>query len=57
MADKHFKSVTFSMVSALGAQPHGQQLSAPIAPRRVLDPLFWVMEKSRPGWWWRWWRW
>ncbi len=55
MADKHFKSVTFSMVSALGKQPDGNRISDGITPRRVLDPLLWVMEKSRSGWWRRWW--
>lgn len=57
-ADASFKSVTFSIVSALGAKPDGEQLTAQIVPRRVLDPLLWMMEKSLPGWkqMWRRWR-
>lgn len=45
-AAKHFKSVEFCAVSALGSQPVGDRLSERIAPRRVLDPLLWVLEKS-----------
>jgi hypothetical protein len=45
-----FRSVTFSMVSALGARPQGQRLPVEVAPRRVLDPLLWVMDRSLPGW-------
>ncbi len=45
-AKAHFKSVEFCAVSALGAQPVGDRLSERIAPRRVIDPLLWVLEKS-----------
>ncbi|HEY0171063.1 MAG TPA: hypothetical protein VGB98_08565 [Pyrinomonadaceae bacterium] len=45
-ADDHFKTVEFCAVSALGAQPVGDRLSERITPRRVLDPLLWVLEKS-----------
>lgn len=47
-ADAHFKSVEFSIVSALGAEPDGAQMSVGIVPRRILDPVLWVMEKSLP---------
>ncbi len=48
-ADAHFKSVEFSVVSALGAQPNGARMAVNIVPRRILDPLLWVMEKSLPS--------
>ncbi|RMH68358.1 MAG: hypothetical protein D6675_16455 [Gemmatimonadetes bacterium] len=49
-ADAHFKSVNFSVISALGAAPEGSRLPVEIVPRRVFDPLFWAMEKSRMTW-------
>ena len=49
-ARKSFRSVHYTMVSALGAQPSGDQLSVEITPRRVLDPLMFLMEKSLPPW-------
>jgi len=49
-ARKNFKSVEFCLVSSLGAKPEGKRLSVCISPKRVLDPMLWVMEKSRPGW-------
>jgi hypothetical protein len=45
-AKDHFKSVEFCAVSALGSEPKGQRLTERIAPRRVMDPLLWVLEKS-----------
>jgi hypothetical protein len=42
----HFKSVEFCAVSALGSEPKDQRLTERIAPRRVMDPLLWVLEKS-----------
>ncbi|MCP4712599.1 MAG: hypothetical protein GY869_28575 [Planctomycetes bacterium] len=44
----HFLSVSFSMVSALGAKPDGNRLPANIVPSLVLDPLFMMMEQSQP---------
>lgn len=49
-ADANFKSVSFCIISALGARPQGQQTSVQITPRRILDPMLWLMEKSLPGW-------
>ncbi|MFC1596923.1 hypothetical protein ACFL5Q_03150 [Planctomycetota bacterium] len=49
-ARQSFRSVEYTIVSALGAEPIGRELPVQIAPRRVLDPLFWLMEKSLPGW-------
>ena len=45
LVDDDFKSVTFSMVSALGAKAN-RQMSVKISPRLLLDPLLWVMENS-----------
>jgi hypothetical protein len=45
-AKDHFKSVDFCAVSALGSKPTGDRLAERIAPRRVIDPLLWVLEKS-----------
>jgi len=45
--DDNFKSVEFSMVSATGAEPDSQRLTARLDPRRIFDPLFWMIEKSR----------
>ncbi len=45
-ANSNFKSITFSIISALGTEPHGGELSVEIVPRRILDPLLWVMEKT-----------
>ena len=44
----NFKSVEFAMTSALGAEPDEQgQLLVQIDPRRSLDPLLWMMQKSQ----------
>jgi len=48
-AQANFKSVSFSIISGLGAQPQGARLPVSIVPRRILDPILWVMEKSLPG--------
>ena len=45
-AKLHFKSSEFCAVSALGSNPTGLRLTERIAPRRVIDPLLWVLEKS-----------
>jgi hypothetical protein len=49
LAKAHFRSVTFSIISALGTGSQGR-LPVEIVPWRVLDPLLWMMEKSLPGW-------
>jgi hypothetical protein len=57
-AKDNFASLGFCAVSALGASPKGQQLQTGITPRRVLDPLLWVLDdspfKTPPKWWQRW---
>jgi len=45
-AQRNFKSVEFCAVSALGSEPSGDRLVERIAPRRVIDPLLWVLYKS-----------
>jgi hypothetical protein len=50
LARRYFRSVSFTIVSSLGAKPLGRLLPVEISPRRVLDPLLWMMEKSLPGW-------
>jgi hypothetical protein len=50
-AQKKFKSVEFCAVSSLGSEPSGNRLAERVTPRRVLDPLLWVLSKSpRNGW-------
>lgn len=41
-----FKSVVYCAVSALGSPPEDGHLTTNIEPRRVADPLIWVLEKS-----------
>ncbi len=48
-AEANFKSVNFSIISALGTEPQGAKLSVRIVPRRILDPILWIMEKSFSG--------
>ncbi|MGH8550656.1 MAG: TRAFAC clade GTPase domain-containing protein [Methylococcales bacterium] len=45
-AKDKFAGVEFCVISALGASPKGQNLQTGIAPRRVLDPLLWVLDKD-----------
>jgi hypothetical protein len=45
-AQSNFKSINFSIISALGTEPEGARLSVAIVPRRILDPVLWIMEKS-----------
>ncbi len=49
-AEKFFKSTRFCAVSALGAAPMGHKLQTKIVPKRVLDPLIWLMEHSLTPW-------
>ena len=48
-AEANFKSINFSIISALGTEPQDGRLAVAIVPRRILDPLLWVMEKSFSG--------
>jgi len=40
---KAYKRYSFFGISALGANPNGRNLTAEIRPRRVLDPLLWLL--------------
>jgi hypothetical protein len=42
----NFKSLNFSIISALGTEPYDGRLPVAITPRRILDPVLWVMEQS-----------
>ncbi len=44
-AENRFKSVEFSIVSALGAEPDGGSLRQELLPKCILDPLLWVAIK------------
>ena len=49
LAKSRFESINFSIVSALGAAPdESGQLAIKIKPRRILDPLFWTLERALP---------
>jgi hypothetical protein len=48
-AESNFKSTSFAIISALGTEPQGARLSVQIVPRRILDPVLWIMEKSFSG--------
>jgi len=50
LADKYFRSATFSIISALGSKPVGNRLPVQVVPRRVLDPLLWLQQRSLPWW-------
>jgi hypothetical protein len=59
-AEANFKSLNFSIISALGTEPQEGRLAVAIVPRRILDPLLWVLEKSFTGserLYHRWWEW
>jgi len=45
-AKGNFKSIALCMVSALGTEPSNGQLSIEVVPRRIIDPLLWMMKKS-----------
>ncbi len=51
LAKDRFKSTHFSIISALGAAPDDTgKLSVKIKPRRIIDPLFWTLERAlSPG--------
>ncbi|MFK7846601.1 MAG: hypothetical protein AB8G77_14975 [Rhodothermales bacterium] len=50
LANDRFKSVNYSIISALGAAPDDNgHLSVKIKPRRIMDPLFWTLERALPA--------
>jgi len=44
---KRFRHYAFFGVSALGANPAGTRLGGKVNPRRVLDPLLWLLAKEK----------
>lgn len=44
-AEKSFRDVCFTAVSALGSQPRSGSLEVEPSPKRVIDPLLWVLSK------------
>lgn len=54
-AADNFKGTEYMVISSTGAAPVGDRLAAKLAdedPRRVLDPFFWILEKTQPrGFW------
>lgn len=51
LSQESFKSLEFSIISSLGAKPVGSQLPVSPTPRRVIDPLLWIIQKSIPSLW------
>jgi hypothetical protein len=48
-AAHNFASLDFCVVSSLGSAPAGQHIQTEVAPRRVLDPLLWVLDPKLAG--------
>jgi hypothetical protein len=46
LSKDRFKSIEFSIISALGTQPSGNHLDGLSIPKRIMDPLLWVIYKS-----------
>jgi hypothetical protein len=46
LAKNSFRDVEYCAVSALGSPPEDGHLTTALAPRCVVDPLLWVLEKS-----------
>lgn len=44
---KNFEKYAFFGVTALGGVPNGVKLSDKIKPRRVLDPLLWILSENK----------
>ena len=43
---KNFEKYAFFGLTALGGVPHGSKLDGKIRPRRVLDPLLWLLAEN-----------
>jgi len=46
LGEKNFRSVEICIISALGAAPKGDQLDISATPKRIFDPILWVMNNS-----------
>ena len=49
LGEKNFRTVEICITSALGAAPNGDQLDITSTPKRIFDPILWVMNNST-GW-------
>lgn len=49
LGEKNFRTVEICITSALGAAPNGDQLDITSTPKRIFDPILWVMNNSS-GW-------
>jgi hypothetical protein len=49
LAKENFSNVEICIISALGASPKGRQLDISVTPKRIFDPILWVMNNST-GW-------
>lgn len=49
-AESFFRGAVYCAVSALGTAPRGGRIQTRITPKRVLDPLFWLLEDSLTSW-------
>jgi hypothetical protein len=46
LGENNFRAVDFCIISALGAAPKGDQLDISVTPKRIFDPILWVMNNS-----------
>lgn len=46
LGKKNFKNVEVCIISALGSAPKGDQLDINATPKRIFDPIIWVMQNS-----------
>lgn len=47
LGTNNFRAVDFCIISALGSAPNGDQLDISAAPKRIFDPILWVMNNTR----------
>jgi hypothetical protein len=46
LGEKSFRNIEISIISALGSAPKGDQLDISATPKRIFDPILWVMNNS-----------
>ena len=46
LGEKNFRNLEICIISALGSKPHGDQLDISATPKRIFDPILWVMNNS-----------
>ena len=47
-AQENFAHVRFTMISAIGFEPEGQNVDSPISPRNVVAPFTWLLRFTLP---------